>query len=91
MTDWSRFRRHDFVSINKNTKKIVMTSLMRDIYLYVQGVGYNRLNVAYAMEGRIFFCPRCRRASGQGRSSSWRLISFRSSRSSTIWAAWTSM
>jgi LCP family protein required for cell wall assembly len=51
MTDWSRSDVMILVSINKNTKKIVMTSLMRDIYLYVQGVGYNRLNVAYAYGG----------------------------------------
>lgn len=39
------------ISINKKTKKIVMTSLMRDIYLSISGHGYNRLNAAYAFGG----------------------------------------
>ncbi len=51
MADWSRSDVMILVSINKNTKEIALTSLMRDIYLYIQGVGYNRLNVAYAYGG----------------------------------------
>lgn len=39
------------ISINRNTKKIVMTSVMRDIYLTIPGVGGNRINAAYAYGG----------------------------------------
>ncbi len=40
------------VSLNKNTKKIVMTSFLRDIYLHIPQVDeYTRLNHAYAYGG----------------------------------------
>lgn len=39
------------LSINRNTKKIVMTSVMRDIYCTIPGVGHTRLNHAYAYGG----------------------------------------
>lgn len=39
------------LSINKRTDKIVITSLMRDIYLSIPGHGYDRLNAAYAYGG----------------------------------------
>lgn len=39
------------VSINREKKKIAMTSLMRDIYCTVPGVGNTRLNEAYAHGG----------------------------------------
>ena len=37
--------------INPDTKKIVMTSLLRDIYVSIPGYGENRLNAAYAFGG----------------------------------------
>lgn len=39
------------LSINRNTKKIIMTSVMRDIYCTIPGVGHTRLNHAYAYGG----------------------------------------
>lgn len=40
------------ISINKNTSKIIATSLLRDIYLQIPGESRgNRLNAAYAMGG----------------------------------------
>ena len=39
------------VSINNKTKKIVLTSLLRDIYLKIQDHDNNRLNAAYAYGG----------------------------------------
>jgi LCP family protein required for cell wall assembly len=39
------------VSINKETKKIVMTSFLRDIYISIPGSGNSRLNSAYARGG----------------------------------------
>jgi LCP family protein required for cell wall assembly len=39
------------VSLNKDTKQITLTSLMRDIYLYIPEYGYNRINAAYAFGG----------------------------------------
>lgn len=40
------------LTINENTGKITMTSIMRDIYLYIPGVGaYNRINASYAYGG----------------------------------------
>lgn len=36
------------ISINKKTKKMIATSLLRDIYLQIPGEGNNRLNAAYA-------------------------------------------
>lgn len=38
-------------TINKDTKKMVMTSLMRDCYVTIPGYGNNRLNAAYAFGG----------------------------------------
>ncbi|MBO7406228.1 MAG: LCP family protein [Clostridia bacterium] len=53
--DLSTFRGNSDVmiilSINKVTKKIWLTSFQRDTYLYVPGVGYNKLNCAYAYSG----------------------------------------
>ena len=39
------------VSINKNTKKIIMTSFLRDTWVEIPGVGQNRVNAAYAFGG----------------------------------------
>ena len=39
------------VSINSKTKKIILTSLLRDIYLKIPGHSNNRLNAAYAYGG----------------------------------------
>jgi LCP family protein required for cell wall assembly len=39
------------VSVNKESKKIVMTSLMRDIYLAIPGYGNNRINASYVFGG----------------------------------------
>lgn len=38
-------------TINKDTKKMVMTSLMRDCYVSIPGYGNNRLNAAYSYGG----------------------------------------
>ena len=39
------------VSIHKETKQIVMTSIMRDIYIMIPGIGYSKLNHSYAWGG----------------------------------------
>lgn len=39
------------VSINKKTKTITATSILRDIYIQIPGKGNNRLNAAYAFGG----------------------------------------
>lgn len=39
------------VSINKSTNEIIMTSFMRDVYLYISDIGYNRLNAANVFGG----------------------------------------
>ena len=39
------------VSINKKTEEIVMTSIMRDSYVYIPGYGSTRINAAYAFGG----------------------------------------
>lgn len=39
------------ISINKKTKKIVATSLLRDIYLKIPGKRNNRMNAAYSFGG----------------------------------------
>ena len=39
------------ISINKKTEKIVMTSILRDTYLYIPGVGNDRINASYAYGG----------------------------------------
>ena len=48
---WSRSDTMIILSINKNTQKVVLTSLMRDIYLYIPDYGYNRINTAYVYGG----------------------------------------
>lgn len=39
------------LSMNKDTKKIIATSILRDIYLQIPGRGNNRINAAYAYGG----------------------------------------
>lgn len=39
------------VSINKKTKSLIATSVLRDIYLSIPGVGNNRVNAAFAYGG----------------------------------------
>lgn len=39
------------LSLNKKSNKIVMTSIMRDIYLDIPGYGGNRVNAAYSYGG----------------------------------------
>lgn len=39
------------VSINSKTKQIVMTSIMRDVYVTIPGAGSNRINAAHAYGG----------------------------------------
>ncbi|MGN0397537.1 MAG: LCP family protein [Candidatus Fimimorpha sp.] len=39
------------LSINENTKKIIMTSILRDSYVTIPGYGENRINHAYQMGG----------------------------------------
>lgn len=39
------------VSINKETKQIIMTSFLRDMYVAIPGIGNSRLNHAYAYGG----------------------------------------
>ena len=39
------------VSINKETKRVVMTSILRDTFVSIPGNGTNRLNAAYAYGG----------------------------------------
>ena len=39
------------ISANQKTKKIVITSFMRDIYTYIPGYGYNRLNTPNSIAG----------------------------------------
>ena len=39
------------VSLNRNTRKIILTSFMRDIYTYIPDYGYNRLNLPYVIGG----------------------------------------
>ncbi|MBS5520979.1 MAG: LCP family protein [Clostridiales bacterium] len=51
---WERQARSDsmiIVSINKNTGKISLTSLMRDMYVQIPGYSDNRINAAYAFGG----------------------------------------
>ena len=40
------------LSFNKETRKAVMTSFLRDLYVRIPGHGSNRLNAAYAYGGR---------------------------------------
>lgn len=46
------------VSINKKTKKIVLTSLMRDMYVYIPDTQYspNKINYAHNAGGSGFLC-----------------------------------
>lgn len=39
------------VSINEETEEIIMTSIMRDCYVYIPGHGNSRINAAYAYGG----------------------------------------
>lgn len=39
------------VSINRRTEEIIMTSIMRDSYVYIPDCGYSRINAAYAYGG----------------------------------------
>ena len=39
------------ITINQDNNTITMTSFLRDIYCYIPGYGYNRLNTAYAYGG----------------------------------------
>lgn len=39
------------ISINENSEQIIMTSLMRDSWVYIPGYGAERLNVAYEYGG----------------------------------------
>lgn len=39
------------ISINKNSKKIIMTSFMRDMYVPIAGHGQNKINAAYSYGG----------------------------------------
>ena len=39
------------ISINTSTKKIVVTSIMRDLYVEIPGYDHNRINAAYAFGG----------------------------------------
>ncbi len=44
------------VSIDKKREKIIMTSLLRDMYVNIPGKGNNRLNAAYAYGGAGLLC-----------------------------------
>lgn len=44
------------ISISSKTKKIYMTSLLRDMYVEIPGYGGNRLNAAYAYGGAALLC-----------------------------------
>ncbi len=50
-TSGSRSDSMIIISINSKTEQIVMTSVMRDTYVYIPNVGYNRINAAYAYGG----------------------------------------
>ncbi len=39
------------VSVNKSTKQVTVTSMMRDIYVWIPGAWTNRLNTAYPIGG----------------------------------------
>lgn len=39
------------VTVNKNTKSIVLTSILRDLYVEIPGYGGNRINASYAWGG----------------------------------------
>lgn len=44
------------ISISSKTKKVYMTSLLRDMYVEIPGHGGNRLNAAYAYGGAALLC-----------------------------------
>ncbi|MCD7736116.1 MAG: LCP family protein [Lachnospiraceae bacterium] len=44
------------VSINKTDNRVTMVSLMRDTYVNIPGVGYKKLNAAYAYGGGPLLC-----------------------------------
>lgn len=44
------------ISINKESKKMVMTSVLRDSYVSIPGHGYNKLNAAYSYGGTSLLC-----------------------------------
>ena len=39
------------LSVNKNTKSVVLTSFLRDLYVEIPGYGSNRINASYAFGG----------------------------------------
>ena len=45
------------VSINEETHQVIMTSIMRDIYVQIEGHGSNRINAAYAYGGAELLIP----------------------------------
>ncbi len=51
LTDTGRSDAMILVSLNKKTKAIISTSILRDIYLAIPGRGNNRINAAYAYGG----------------------------------------
>lgn len=50
-TDSGRSDSMILASINKSKKKIILTSIMRDIYTAIPGYGNNRMNAAFAYGG----------------------------------------
>lgn len=50
-TDLGRSDSMILVAVNKSTKKIILTSIMRDIYTAIPGYGNNRINAAFAYGG----------------------------------------
>ena len=44
------------LSVNRKTRKIVLCSLLRDLYVPIEGHGDNRLNTAYSFGGAEFLC-----------------------------------
>lgn len=38
-------------SLNKQSRQIILTSILRDVYVEIPGKGYNRINAAYAYGG----------------------------------------
>ncbi len=44
------------VSINKKDKTITLTSFMRDMYVYIPGYKYNKMNAAYPVGGFSMLC-----------------------------------
>ncbi len=44
------------LTIDKNNRKLKQTSFMRDLYLYIPGEGYNKLNAAFSLGGAKLAC-----------------------------------